>query len=137
MMTFNEVKEIAKRANYCAEVLSQPRLTDAQDRANVARWIQALRSGEYPQTTGTLTRDGAFCCLGVYCEAVERIPIIELDHWEMPPPESNIPLNHDTKQFFTALNDSERLSFEEIADIAEALLLNERETETEAQTANV
>lgn len=31
-------------------------------------WIDALRSGEYPQGKGYLNRDGKFCCLGVACE---------------------------------------------------------------------
>lgn len=32
------------------------------------RWIAALRSGKYKQTTGVLCREGAYCCLGVLCE---------------------------------------------------------------------
>jgi len=36
------------------------------------RWIDALRSGEYPQTMGKLRDEGGYCCLGVLCElAVE------------------------------------------------------------------
>jgi hypothetical protein len=30
-----------------------------------AKWLAALRSGEYEQTTETLKQDGCFCCLGV------------------------------------------------------------------------
>jgi hypothetical protein len=33
-----------------------------------ARWVAALRSGEYQQTRGRLYRDGAMCCLGVLCD---------------------------------------------------------------------
>lgn len=35
-----------------------------------ARWVKALRSGEYGQTTGSLYRSAndAYCCLGVLCE---------------------------------------------------------------------
>jgi len=40
-----------------------------------ARWFEALLSGDYPQTRGTLHRihaspinDAGFCCLGVLCE---------------------------------------------------------------------
>lgn len=35
-----------------------------------AKWIAALRSGEYKQGTGRLYDDltGRFCCLGVLCE---------------------------------------------------------------------
>ena len=29
------------------------------------KWIDALRSGEYPQTVGTLCNVNGFCCLGV------------------------------------------------------------------------
>jgi hypothetical protein len=32
-----------------------------------ARWVAALRSGEYKQTTGKLRDGDAFCCLGVLC----------------------------------------------------------------------
>ena len=30
-----------------------------------ARWVAALRSGEYPQTTGCLRDADGYCCLGV------------------------------------------------------------------------
>ena len=30
-----------------------------------AKWLEALRSGEYGQTDNTLCRDGRYCCLGV------------------------------------------------------------------------
>lgn len=30
-------------------------------------WFKALRSGEYKQAQGCLTRDGGYCCLGVAC----------------------------------------------------------------------
>lgn len=37
-----------------------------------ARWVAALRSGEYEQGTYKLNRDGKFCCVGVLCDlAVE------------------------------------------------------------------
>ena len=37
------------------------------------RWVKALRSGDYAQTTGTLNRikpdlSESFCCLGVLCD---------------------------------------------------------------------
>lgn len=31
-------------------------------------WVSALRSGEYKQGKGALSRDGKYCCLGVLCE---------------------------------------------------------------------
>lgn len=46
-------------------------------RADVKQlWLEALRSGEYPQTTGTL-RDGVgFCCLGVVCDVAVKQGVI-------------------------------------------------------------
>jgi len=41
---------------------------DLTNRKELKRvWLEALRSGDYKQTTGTLhnTDDGGFCCLGV------------------------------------------------------------------------
>jgi len=32
-----------------------------------AKWVAALRSGEYPQGNGFLEKDGCYCCLGVLC----------------------------------------------------------------------
>jgi len=32
------------------------------------RWVRALRSGEYEQTTRCLHNDKGFCCLGVLCD---------------------------------------------------------------------
>lgn len=38
------------------------------DPAVKARWVAALRSGEYTQTQGALRRGDSFCCLGVLCD---------------------------------------------------------------------
>jgi len=32
------------------------------------RWLEALRSGEYKQTSETLRDENGFCCLGVLCD---------------------------------------------------------------------
>ena len=32
---------------------------------NIKKWHDGLLSGQYPQGTGTLVRDGRYCCLGV------------------------------------------------------------------------
>lgn len=32
-----------------------------------AKWVAALRSGEYKQGTNSLHKNGAYCCLGVAC----------------------------------------------------------------------
>ena len=31
------------------------------------KWLAALRSGKYPQSSGYLKRDTGYCCLGVGC----------------------------------------------------------------------
>jgi len=33
-----------------------------------AKWLKALRSGDYKQTKGELVSDGRYCCLGVACK---------------------------------------------------------------------
>lgn len=40
-----------------------------------AKWVKALRSGDYAQTTSSLRgrNDDSFCCLGVLCE-VANVP---------------------------------------------------------------
>jgi hypothetical protein len=41
-----------------------------------ARWVAALRSGDYAQTTGKLRNNEGFCCLGVLCDLAEREGLI-------------------------------------------------------------
>lgn len=36
-------------------------------KANIRKWVQALRSGEYNQTKGALQDVDGYCCLGVGC----------------------------------------------------------------------
>jgi hypothetical protein len=37
-----------------------------------AKWVAALRSGEYQQGSERLHRDGRFCCLGVACDILAK-----------------------------------------------------------------
>lgn len=37
-----------------------------------AKWVEALRSGEYKQCKGTLFDGVAYCCLGVLCKVAGR-----------------------------------------------------------------
>jgi len=48
------------------------------------QWIEALRSGNYKQGTGTLRAGDNYCCLGVACE------VSELGKW--------VPLNADENE---------------------------------------
>lgn len=40
------------------------------------RWIEALESGEYKQTTGALRNSKGFCCLGVLCDLAHKEGLI-------------------------------------------------------------
>lgn len=44
-----------------------------------AKWLAALRSGEYKQGTGGLVQNGCFCCLGVLCDLYAKQ--VGLDAW--------------------------------------------------------
>lgn len=41
-------------------------------REQADKWIAALRSGKYKQTTGVLRNDNGYCCLGVLCNIVDN-----------------------------------------------------------------
>lgn len=36
------------------------------------KWVEALRSDKYNQTTNWLKTDGGYCCLGVVCDISQR-----------------------------------------------------------------
>lgn len=70
--------------------MSEDRRLTKEQVENRRRWVEALRSGEYKQTTGWLKREfpeedgGArYCCLGVVCD------ILPLGHWELDAQEVN------------------------------------------------
>lgn len=42
-----------------------------------AKWVEALRSGEYKQGAGRFEKNGKFCCLGVLCK-VAGVGVSEL-----------------------------------------------------------
>ena len=49
-------------------------------RAEFNTWLAALRSGEYEQGRRLLrSSDNLFCCLGVFLDAVKKVP------WELAP----------------------------------------------------
>ena len=41
------------------------------DKPLVERWVAALRSGKYSQTTGALGDAKGYCCLGVLCDVAK------------------------------------------------------------------
>lgn len=127
-------------------------LTNRQKRDNVRKWIKALRSGEYKQTTGVLRRryfdsttasEGiGYCCLGVVCDIFKP----EDAKWE---PNTNgkftlFDARYDVPQEimditgiefaqfhawndglgFVELNDNRGATFDEIADMLDLWLLD-------------
>ena len=42
--------------------------TTEETKSNRKKWVEALRSGKYEQTKGTLKTEDKFCCLGVACD---------------------------------------------------------------------
>lgn len=100
---------------------------NAMDANLKAKWIEALRGGEFKQCTTVLCDDKTeeypmYCCLGVLC-VVAHMP---------PDAESYAQLNYMVGGYqpLVNLNDEEGKSFPEIADWIEAnipaLIGNER-----------
>ena len=106
---------------------------------NVIKWCEALRSGEYKQITGRLESANGLCCLGVACKV-----FIPEDKQEFKEGgllrgggfhcQSNSPGNiRDLISIFQklggqglmSLNDTMGLTFDEIADVLEAIIIHE------------
>jgi len=97
------------------------------------RWIEALRSGQFPQGYEALQANGKFCCLGVVCELVkgEIALIVHPDlladgvvqygnfyETGMLPfeVEDYVNLGKTRQEQLINMNDEERIGFDEIAD---------------------
>jgi hypothetical protein len=46
-----------------------------------ARWVEALRSGDYKQTQQTLYDGTGYCCLGVACDLLVKDGVIKTDYY--------------------------------------------------------
>lgn len=107
-------------------------------------WMDALRSGEYPQTHGKLRDDNGFCCLGVlvdlflkenkkewiedefgymvsdiYGPEDETLPHRVMEWAGLSNSNPDVILSEQTMQIYE-LNDIEELNFTSIADIIES-----------------
>ena len=85
-----------------------------------ARWIAALRSGEFKQAFGELQKNDGYCCLGVLCKVAGRTPTNSADDttlydW------MRLELGLPTAGLWHR-NDQQKLSFPEIADWIEVNL---------------
>lgn len=86
-----------------------------------AKWIEALRSGEYEQGTGYLEKDGCYCCLGVLCAIQDEQWKEEFDnglYTETLPDRLNNGLTAADRGELAKRND-DRESFADIADYIE------------------
>ena len=94
------------------------------NKQNVRRWVEALRSGDFKQTTGQLYLDGSYCCLGVAC-AIAGVSI-NGEHINSVLPDAVMEWlgvkDSDPEigeRRATQWNDSEAKNFAEIADLIE------------------
>ena len=93
-----------------------------------AKWVAALRSGEYEQGSDVLYRGGKFCCLGVLHKLVTgEPPSKELWDDECRQPDAirgclDIPKQNDLARRNDGRNGIEKHSFAQLADYIEANL---------------
>lgn len=106
---------------------------------NAKAWVQALRSGEYQQAKGHLSKDGGYCCLGVACDIYKAVTpgfTYEVSKIHLPAQvkewlglafhNGNFNTNNgsDPRKILTNLNDGMAsiagLTFAEIADVIES-----------------
>lgn len=109
------------------------------------RWTEALRSGDYKQTTGELHQQNkGFCCLGVLCEIAAKDGVVDividngsygygndqdrefavlpkavLDWSGLTTTNGEFKDSDGRISSLIRLNDSDHLSFAEIADVIE------------------
>ena len=85
-----------------------------------ARWIAALRSGEYTQGRNALkTPEGHYCCLGVLCRVLERPDLIGQSYERLREASG---LTTSETDGCVELNDVAQRSFNQIADYIEVYL---------------
>ena len=77
-----------------------------------AKWIAALRSGEFKQGVGAYQTGNEYCCLGVLC-VVGGMPISALDRDDYNFVDSAV--GHDRAVQLASMNDS-GATFSQIAD---------------------
>ncbi len=85
--------------------------------SQIQQWVDALRSGEYEQTTGYLCKGNRYCCLGVAAEAVLGREFEALDDTA-----SYYSINGQTG--FTLLLDKDKATLELDKELTVSELLN-------------
>ena len=102
-------------------------------------WIAALRSGNFRQTCYDLKNEHGYCCLGVACEIAGITPVLNTtlsgdSYYRFNDSRSSLPIevkkyygfnnslggiSGDYNNTLSSLNDTDRLTFEKIADFVE------------------
>jgi hypothetical protein len=111
---------------------NKPRLrsrtsTFTMSRAAKSKWLKALRSGRYKQTTDALSDGKGYCCLGVLLrtQGASKAQIVDLGlprdiamgaAWGV---QSYKVMREGSMVSLAALNDQHLLTFEQIADLIE------------------
>lgn len=90
----------------------------------ITKWLEALRSGKYPQGRSRLHGHGGYCCLGVLCDIVDpsKWKDLEYDGDVSLPPKYIMDmagLKIDDVKYLASKNDY-GVPFKDIADIIEA-----------------
>ena len=108
------------------------------NKKDITKWCKALRSGKYKQTKDTLQDKKGYCRLGVSCDIFipdelkslnkDRSLFGDLSNSQKAPGWLK-DINHDfsikTTYSLSRLNDSEDFTFDEIADVLEAVYIHE------------
>jgi hypothetical protein len=84
-----------------------------------AKWVEALRSGDYTQQRHEIGIEKHLCCIGV-CGVVAGIP--QGGDWDSYYVAGRIGLTPDDRDILFEMNDAKGKSFAEIADYIEANL---------------
>lgn len=90
------------------------------------KWINALRSNRYKQTTGALKERSSYCCLGVLLKTTRKMTDKELNEDQkgrIPCPiRCDLGITRRQEKRLIQLNDKEYKSFQEIANYIEKWL---------------
>lgn len=107
---------------------------------DIQKWCKALRSGEYKQTKETLQDENGFCCLGVACDLFipkekqslyidEPFMSGDMPHDQPYSPDWLVVIEKEfrkvSEELLTCLNDDKDFTFDEIADVLEAVYIHE------------
>lgn len=97
----------------------------AMDRGLKARWVAALRGGEYEQGPFCLYRPetNKYCCLGILCKVIDK-PVGVNEGWIDGPFYAPVveAIGRDATYTLSHLNDRNSQTFAQIADYIDANL---------------